>query len=89
MPSWFDLKKIPVEVNDINQDCDLNYSINIIENIIDNEIKNGIKSNNIFLAGFSQGATLSLVIGLNYNNCNLGGLILLSGWLLHLLTFNI
>ena len=82
MPSWFDLKKIPVEINDINQDCDLNYSLNIINNLIDNEIKNGIKSNNIFLGGFSQGATLSLVTGLNYNNCNLGGLILLSGWLL-------
>ena len=38
MPSWFDLKKIPVEVNDINQDCDLNYSINIIDNIIDNDL---------------------------------------------------
>ena len=26
MPSWFDIKKIPIDVDDINQDCDIEYS---------------------------------------------------------------
>ena len=82
MPSWFDIKKIPIDVDDINQDCDVEYSCKFIYDIIDNEINNGIESNNIFLGGFSQGAALSLVSGLNYENYNLGGLIILSGWLL-------
>ena len=82
MPSWFDIKKIPIDVDDINQDCDIEYSSKFINNIINKEIENGIESSNIFLAGFSQGAALSLITGLNYHDKSLGGLIILSGWLL-------
>lgn len=82
MPSWFDIKKIPIDVDDINQDCDIEYSSKYIYDIINKEIENGVESSNIFLAGFSQGAALSLITGLNCHDKSLGGLIILSGWLL-------
>ncbi len=82
MPSWFDIKKIPIDVDDINQDCDIEYSSKYIYDIINKEIENGVESNKIFLAGFSQGAALSLITGSNCHDKSLGGLIILSGWLL-------
>lgn len=46
--------------------------------LIEKEIKNGIKSSNIVLAGFSQGACMSLTVGLRLNY-RLGGIVALSG----------
>ena len=88
MPSWFDIKKIPIETNN-NESYDfIDDSINNINKIVNNELKNNIFPNRIFLGGFSQGASLSLICGLNYG-IELGGIIMFSGWLLkNYLNFN-
>ena len=82
IPSWYDIKKIPIEPNNNENNEYIEESIKIIHQIIDNELNNKIKSNQIFLGGFSQGASLSLVSGLLYTNANLGGIIMFSGYLL-------
>lgn len=107
MNSWFDIKKIPIEINEINSrnelkvdtsmnkgfdkssDMILDESIKTIHNLIDYEIsEKTIDPSNIFLGGFSQGAALSLISLLRFKNINLGGIILLSGWLLEEIILN-
>ena len=107
MNSWFDIKKIPIEINEINSrnelkvdtsmnkgfdkssDMILDESIKTIHNLIDYEIsEKTIDPSNIFLGGFSQGAALSLISLLRLKNINLGGIILLSGWLLEEIILN-
>ena len=39
-------------------------SVNKIHSLVDDEIKNGIDENRIVVGGFSQGAAMSLLVGL-------------------------
>ena len=81
MSSWFDIKKIPIQSNNNENYEYLDDSVNYIYNIINEELNKNISPNKIFLGGFSQGASLSLICGLNYE-IELGGIIMFSGWLL-------
>ena len=79
MPSWFTITNFPI----VSEKCynfeEAKNSVKIIESVIEEEVKliNG-KYENIFVGGFSQGACLSLYIGLTYKHL-LGGVLVLSG----------
>lgn len=80
MRAWFDIealdgKKIREDVKGITESAEL------IDQLIAKEIATGIKSENIILAGFSQGAAMALHCGLRYPQ-KLGGILALSGFLL-------
>ena len=79
-PSWFDILEIPVKNSSPENGIGIDESIKNIHKLIESEIQKGIPANRIFLGGFSQGATLSLISGLKYEYNQLGGIIMLSGW---------
>ena len=81
MPSWFDITEFPITKNYIDNGNYINDSLLKINKIIDQEIENGILPNKIFIGGFSQGATLSLIVGLKFKRERIGGIIILSGWI--------
>lgn len=78
-PSWFDITSFPIE----DEKCfDFNSAKNAakkIESIINEEVKaiDG-KYQNVFVGGFSQGACLSLYLGLSLPHL-IGGVICCSG----------
>lgn len=77
--SWFDITQFPI----INEKCfdfkQAQETARGVEKLIDNEAKLiGGKYANIFVGGFSQGACLSLYIGLSYQHL-IGGVICCSG----------
>lgn len=55
-------------------------SVKVIHNLIENEISSGISSNQVIVAGFSQGCAMSLLAGLTYTR-PLGAIVGLSGYL--------
>jgi phospholipase/carboxylesterase len=78
MPAWYDITSMS-----INQRSDLNgmqESIKQLENLIAHENGLGIPSNKIILAGFSQGAVIAMMTGLNFTE-KLAGILSLSGYL--------
>lgn len=79
--SWFDLTEFPITKNYYNNGLYIDYSIDLINKIIDKEIENGIPENKIFIGGFSQGGAMALVSALECKNINLGGIIIISGWI--------
>lgn len=78
-PSWFDVWQLPPHPTE-SDDAATGESILAIEDLILNQIHSGIDPRRIFLMGFSQGAALSLMVGLTTLN-EIGGVISLSGWL--------
>lgn len=79
--AWFDLTEYPITKNYNNNGLYIDYSINLINKIIEQEIKKGIPTNKIFIGGYSQGGAMALVSGLKYDRNNLGGIIVMSGWI--------
>ena len=81
IPSWFDVRSLFAinenNVNLINFD-DVNKSTKRIGEIIEKEAQYLKGYDNIFLGGFSQGACMSIHIGLSYEK-TLGGIICVSG----------
>jgi phospholipase/carboxylesterase len=80
MPAWYDLISM-----DINQRADKDgilLSINELEKLIEHEESLGIPTEKIVLAGFSQGAVISLLTGLNFSR-KLAGILAMSGYLPH------
>ena len=75
--SWFDIKDLNFSSNSINFSDVEKSSKKVIEEI-EQEIKLVKSSKNVFLGGFSQGASISLNVGLNFEQ-NLGGVISCSG----------
>ena len=79
--SWFPIYEFPL----VSKECyDFSQAENAkkrIEKIIDEEaaLLNG-KYDNIYLGGFSQGACISLLVGLTFEH-KIGGIISLSGYL--------
>lgn len=88
MPSWFDIFEIPITLETINKTDYIQNSTNIIHNIINSEIEKGINPNKIYIGGFSQGAALALIYS-QYKKYKLGGVIILSGWMLDINSINI
>ncbi|GMH89409.1 hypothetical protein TrVE_jg8076 [Triparma verrucosa] len=82
MPSWFDIKAIPVNDNEPDDPAGIDESIASIHGLIDKVIAdNNLKPENVVLGGFSQGGAMSLMAGSTYH-AQLGGVVCLSGWLL-------
>ena len=56
-------------------------TIKALDLLISKEIDEGIAAERIVLAGFAQGAAMSLLTGLTIKR-RLGGIVVLSGWLM-------
>lgn len=79
MPAWYDIKQGDLG---IEQDREgIKTSASDIHMLIEQEQMRGIKHNRIILAGFSQGAAMSLHVGLRQSS-SLAGIMALSGYLL-------
>ena len=79
MRAWFDIQNR--DIDRYVEKSDIDRSINQINDIIAIE-KQTLPTENILLAGFSQGAAIALATGLSYPE-TLGGVIALSGCLPH------
>jgi phospholipase/carboxylesterase len=78
MRSWYDIYEISLARKiDIDGIC---QSATAIEELIEKEIAQGIATENILLAGFSQGGLIALHTGLRYRQ-KLAGIIALSTYL--------
>jgi len=79
--SWFDIAYLPPHPNDFDEHGAAE-SIHAVEQLILEEVQRGIRPRKIFLVGFSQGAAMSLMVGLTTLH-DLGGIGCLSGWIPH------
>ena len=78
MRAWYDILAMDIERHiDVSG---LNASRKQIQALIEREMANGIGSEDIVLAGFSQGAVMALFTGLTYSK-PLGGILALSGYM--------
>lgn len=79
MPGWYDI----ISLERIGQGEDhsgMMQSCSQIQALIDAEMDLGIPNSRIILAGFSQGAAMSLLLGLT-SSIKYGGIVALSGYL--------
>lgn len=75
MPAWYDIKAMDIDrVVDTDQLMD---SARAVGKLIDREIERGIPSENIVIAGFSQGGAVAYELGLTYPK-RLAGILALS-----------
>lgn len=75
MPAWYDIKAMDIDrVVDTDQ---LLASANAVGKLVDREIERGIPSENIIIAGFSQGGAVAYELGLTYPR-RLAGVLALS-----------
>lgn len=75
MPAWYDIKAMDIDrVVDTDQ---LMASSDAVAKLVDREIERGVRSENILIAGFSQGGAVAYELGLNYPK-RLAGIIALS-----------
>lgn len=75
MPAWYDIKAMDIDRSvDIDQ---LTNSAQAVGKLIDREIERGVPSENIVIAGFSQGGAVAYEIGLTYPK-RLAGIVALS-----------
>lgn len=58
MPAWYDIKA--TQIDNLQDEAGIKQSQKLILALIEREIERGIKSNNIILAGFSQGGAIAL-----------------------------
>ena len=78
MRAWFDISG--AKINASEDEAGIRDSQNAIDALIDNEMRRGIASENIVLAGFSQGGAMALQTGLRQKN-KLAGIMALSCYL--------
>jgi phospholipase/carboxylesterase len=78
MNSWYDIKSFERKEGDISQTDVENNSKKVIKHI--EEESKVVGYERVFIGGFSQGACMSLYIGLSYEN-SIGGVIAMSGLL--------
>ncbi|MGB0134043.1 alpha/beta hydrolase [Dokdonella sp.] len=78
MRAWYDITGM--EIAQRQDEAGIRTSIEQIEALIAREIERGIPASNIILAGFSQGAAMSISAGLRHAG-RLAGIIALSGYL--------
>ena len=75
MPAWYDIKAMDIDrVVDTDQ---LMASSDAVAKLVDREIERGVKSENVVIAGFSQGGAVAYELGLSYPK-RLAGIIALS-----------
>lgn len=75
MPAWYDILEMNIERKIDEQQ--IQQSSDAIAALIEREIERGIPSENIILAGFSQGGAVAYHCGLSYHQ-PLGGILALS-----------
>lgn len=78
MPAWYDI--VGVKLTDREDREGIIESEQIINEVIQSQMKQGFKSQEIFLAGFSQGGAMALYTALNQKE-PLAGVIALSAYL--------
>ncbi|MCC5791198.1 MAG: carboxylesterase [Legionellaceae bacterium] len=78
MPAWYDITG--TQLTDREDENGIMASAQTISALIHDQIQQSIAPENIYLAGFSQGAAMALFSGLREKNA-LGGIIALSGYL--------
>lgn len=78
MRAWFDIYDIAIAAK--IDESGISNSIKQLEKLIDKEVERGIPTENIIVAGFSQGAVIALNTGLCYSK-KLAGILALSGYL--------
>lgn len=78
MRAWFDIYDLAIAKR--IDEAGIAQSVKTIDSLIENEVARGIATENIILAGFSQGAVIALTAGLTYPK-KLGGIMALSGYL--------
>ena len=78
MPAWFDI--ISLERTEKQDEQGIKQTQQTIEALIQEQLDQGIPSNNIFLAGFSQGGAMALYTALRYDK-PLAGIVALSTYL--------
>ena len=78
MPAWYDIAS--PQLDQIEDEAGIRRSQQYVEQLIQRETEHGIKSENIILAGFSQGGAIALFTGLRYPQ-PLAGIIALSTYL--------
>ncbi|WP_150913545.1 alpha/beta hydrolase [Marinobacter halotolerans] len=75
MPAWYDIKAMDIDrVVDKEQ---LMESSDAVARLVDQEIERGVNSENIVIAGFSQGGAVAYELGLSYPK-RLAGILALS-----------
>ncbi len=75
MPAWYDIKAMDIDrIVDTDQ---LMASSDAVAKLVDREIERGVNSENIVIAGFSQGGAVAYELGLSYPK-RLGGILALS-----------
>ncbi len=79
MPAWYDIKQQDLGVEHDKQG--VHDSALAIHMLIEQELMRGIPASRIILAGFSQGAAMSIYVGLRQEK-PLAGVMALSGYLL-------
>src|SRR5690349_15256194 len=75
MRAWYDVYGMNID-HRIDK-TGMTQSVSLVEQLIEHEMSLGMPSNHIILAGFSQGAVITLLTGLRYSK-PLGGLLALS-----------
>jgi len=78
MRAWYDI--VAMQINEQQDEAGMRKSAQQIEALIENEIAQGYESENILLAGFSQGGAIALHVGLRYSK-PLAGIMALSTYL--------
>jgi len=81
MRAWYDIKSL--DANSLNRIVDvdgINSSISKIRELIARQVQQGIPSENIILAGFSQGGVIATYTAVT-SECRLGGIMALSTYL--------
>ncbi len=79
MPAWYDIKHVDLQRQEDIAGIEL--SKQRIDQLIDEQLKQGFSSEQVFLAGFSQGGAVAYQSALRYPK-KLGGLIVLSSYLI-------
>ena len=78
MRAWYDISG--ANISSLEDEAGIRDAQKAIDALIDHEIRRGIASNNIVLAGFSQGGAIALQTGLRQEN-KLAGIMALSCYL--------
>jgi phospholipase/carboxylesterase len=78
MPAWYDIKSSQIDQRE--DEAGIRRSEKALIALVENEIQRGIPSENIILAGFSQGGAIALHTGLRYHK-PLAGIMALSTYM--------
>lgn len=78
MPAWYDIKA--AQIDSLQDEAGIKQSRDSVLALITREMERGIKSENVILAGFSQGGAIALHTALRYEN-PLAGIMGLSTYL--------